>query len=82
MSLIKINELLEKYPDTLTELGWSKEQIKTFYEDNMLKGYYEEEKKQLFILEEGFLKLVEFFKSVRKSKDEFEKSQDFDKAKG
>ncbi len=76
MNLIKLDELILKYPELNQVLGWTKEDLIVFYEGKLLLGRetVEDDKTVLYISEDSLKRLMEYHKSLDDLKTEFENS--------
>lgn len=78
MNLLKLEELISKYPELEKDLGWTKEELTVFYEGKLLLGEERSEggKSVLYVSEDSLKRLVEYHKSLDDLKNEFENSGD------
>lgn len=73
MNLLRLDELILKYPELESTLGWSKEDLTAFYEGSLLLGEetVENEKTVLYISEDSLKRLMEYYRSLDDLKREF-----------
>ena len=53
-------EIMQKYPELETKLGWSKSDLGVFLRNKVLHGYYSRNKKKSLIDEQSLLELISF----------------------
>ncbi|MEZ4923089.1 MAG: hypothetical protein R2780_07980 [Crocinitomicaceae bacterium] len=78
MNLLKLEELISKYPELKKDLGWTKEELEAFYEGKLLFGEEKSEggRSVLYVSEDSLKRLVEYRKLIDNLKNELEKSED------
>lgn len=76
MNLLKLDELILKYPELNSILGWGKEDLIVFYEGKLLLGreVVEDGNTVYYISENSLKRLMEYHKSLDGLKVDFENS--------
>lgn len=71
MDLLKLDDLIAKYPKLENDLGWSRADIVSFYEGSLLLGDWrsEEGENVLYISENSVNRLIEYLNSLEELKN-------------